>query len=135
MVEKIELKKKETRYRGKTLEELKTLDVREFAKYVKSRSRRTILRHFREIEDFVSRAKKKAEKKKPIRTHHRYLVIVPQMVGMKIQIYNGRDFISAEITQEMLGHRLGEFAPTRQRVKHGSAGIGSTKGTRSKAKK
>ena len=135
MTEKIELKKKETLYRGKTLEELKTLDVREFAKYVKSRARRTILRQFREIEDFVSRAKKKAEKKKPIRTHHRHLVIVPQMVGMKIQIYNGRDFISAEITQEMLGHRLGEFAPTRQRVKHGSAGIGSTKGTRSKAKK
>lgn len=135
MAEKIELKKKETLYRGKTLEELKALDVREFAKHVRSRERRTILRQFREIEDFVSRARKKVEKKKPIRTHHRHLVIVPQMVGMKIQIYNGRDFVSAEITQEMLGHRLGEFALTRQRVKHGSAGIGSTKGTRSQAKK
>lgn len=135
MAEKIELKKKETLYRGKTLGELKTLDVREFAKHVKSRARRTILRQFREIENFVSRAKKKVEKKKPIRTHHRHLVIVPQMVGMKIQIYNGRDFISAEIVEEMLGHRLGEFALTRVRVKHGSAGIGSTKGTKFKAKK
>jgi len=131
----MEIKKKETLFRGKTAEELKSLETREFANYVPSRERRTILRQFREIENFVSRANKKLTKKKPIKTHHRYLVVVPKMLGMKIQIHNGNKFVPIEITLEMLGHRLGEFAPTRARVKHGSAGVGSTKGTRSKAKK
>jgi small subunit ribosomal protein S19 len=63
------------------------------------------------------------------------LVIVPKLVGMKIQIYNGRDFVPVEITGEMLGHKLGEFAPTRARIKHTKAGVGATKGTKHKSKK
>ena len=47
---------------------------------------------------------------------------------MRIQIYNGHKFIPIEITGEMLGHRLGEFAVTRKKVSHGEAGIGATKG-------
>ena len=135
MAEKIEIKKKEIRYKGKTLEELKALETREFAKYVGSRERRTILRQFREIENFVNRANKKMANKKLIKTHQRDLVMVPKMLGMKIQIYNGRNFISIEVIEDMLGHRFGEFAPTRGRVKHGSAGVGATKGTRAQAKK
>lgn len=135
MTEKIEMKKKEVLYKGKTMEELKSLETREFAKYVSSRGRRTILRQFREIENFVSRANEKIAKKKPIRTHQRSLVIVPKMLGMKIQIHNGKSFISTEVIMEMLGHRFGEFAPTRGRVKHGSAGVGATKGTKAQAKK
>jgi len=126
---------KEFTYRGKTLEELKKLDIREFAKLVRARERRTILRQFNEIEKFVNRSKEKIARKKPIKTHDRYLVIVPQMIGMKIGIHNGRVFFHVEITNEMIGHRLGEFAPTRGRITHGKAGVGSTKGTRSKAKK
>ena len=128
-------KKKEFTYRGKTIEELKALDVREFAKFVRSRQRRTILRNFQEIEKFVSRSKEKLSKKKKIRTHQRDIVVVPAMIGMNIQTYNGNSFINTEITGDMLGHKLGEFAPTRPRVKHGSAGVGATKGTRSKSKK
>ncbi len=135
MVEKIEIRKKELLYKGKTLEELKALETREFAKYVPSRERRTILRQFRKIEDFVSRSNKKVSKKTAIRTHQRDLVVVPKMLGMKIHIHNGKSFIPMEVTMEMLGHRFGEFAPTRVRVKHGSAGVGSTKGTKSKSKK
>ena len=129
------MKKKELRYKGQTVEELKNLDTREFAKFVESRARRTILRQFREIETFVSRSNKKMLNKKIIKTHQRDLVVVPKMLGMKIQIYNGNKFIPMEVVIEMLGHKFGEFAPTRTRVKHGSAGVGSTKGTRSKAKK
>ncbi|GBE20463.1 30S ribosomal protein S19 [archaeon BMS3Abin17] len=131
----MELKKKEFTYKGKTVEELKVLDVREFAKYLKSRNRRSVLRRFQEIEKFVSNAKEKLSKNKKIRTHKRDLVIVPEMIGMKIQIYNGKSFTNIEVIGEMLGHKLGEFAPTRGRVKHGSAGVGATKGTRAKAKK
>ena len=131
----IESTKKTFTYRGKTIEELKTLDVREFAKYLKSRARRVALRQFQDIENFVSRVQKKVGKNKQIKTHKRDLIIVPQLVGMKIQIYNGHEFVPVEIMKEMLGHRLGEFAPTRSKVKHGGAGIGSTKGSKAKAKK
>ncbi len=131
----MELQKKQFTFKGKTIEELKTLDVREFTKFLKSRQRRTVLRNFQEIEDFISRCNKKISNNKPIKTHKRDLVVVPKMVGMKIQVYNGHAFISSEITGEMLGHKFGEFAPTRARVKHGSAGVGATKGSKFKAKK
>jgi small subunit ribosomal protein S19 len=130
-----ELKKKEIKFRGMSMDELQALDTREFAKHVGSRQRRTILRQFREIEDFVSRANSKLGKKKPIKTHHRDLVVVPKMLGMKIQVYNGREFMPFEITGEMFGHKFGEFAPTRGKIKHGSAGVGATKGSRAMAKK
>jgi small subunit ribosomal protein S19 len=132
---KIEVKKKEFMYRGKSLDELKTLDVREFAKYLKSRQRRAALRQFNEIEKFITRAAKKIARNKPVRTHSRDLVIVPKMVGMKLNIHTGRNFEPVEITGNMLGHRLGEFALTRAKVKHGSAGVGATKGSKSKSKK
>ena len=127
--------KKEFTYRGKTIEELRKLDIREFAKFARSRNKRSVLRNFNEIEKFVNRSKIKLAKNKQIKTHDRYMVVVPAMVGMKIGIYDGQNFVFIEIVGEMLGHRLGEFAPTRRRTKHGKAGVGSTKGTRSKAKK
>ncbi len=127
--------KKEFTYRGKTVEELKGLNVREFAKYLKSRQRRTVLRQFQELEKFITKSKERVSKNKPIRTHKRDLIIVPEMIGMKIHIYNGKSFVGAEITQDMLGHRFGEFAPTRGRISHGKAGVGATKGTKFKSKK
>jgi len=133
--ENLELKRKEFTYRGKTVDELKKLDVREFSKYLKSGARRSALRQFQQIEDFVNRAKTKNQKNKPIRTHQRELLVVPEMVGMKIGVHDGRNFIPVLITGEMLGHRLGEFAITRGKVKHSKAGIGATKGSKFKAKK
>ena len=131
----MEIKRKEFTYRGKTVEELKKLDVREFSKYLKSGARRTALRQFQQIENFVNRAKVKNEKNKPIRTHERSLIIVPELVGMKINIHDGRNFFPVIVTGDMLGHRLGEFAMTRGKVKHSKAGIGATKGSKFKAKK
>jgi len=129
------MQKKDFTFRGKTIEELKSLDVREYAKYLTSRQRRAVLRQFQEIEDFISRARKKLAKKKNIKTHKRTIIITPELIGMKIQVYNGKDFVPIEIVGEMLGHRLGEFALTRARIKHGSAGVGATKGSRAKSKK
>ncbi len=131
----MEIKKKEFTYRGMTIEELKKLDVREFAKYLRAREKRTALRQFQDIEKFISRAKEKISRDKKIKTHKRDLIVVPEMIGMKIQIYNGKSFIPVEITEDMLGHKFGEFAPTRTKVKHGSAGVGATRGTKHKAKK
>jgi len=131
----MELQKKQCEYRGKTIEELKKLDVREFAKLLKSRQRRFVLRNFQEIDKFVGRANVKIAKNKAVRTHQRDIIVVPKMVGMKISVYNGQNFVPFEVIGEMLGHKLGEFALTRTRVKHGKAGVGATKGTKSKSKK
>ncbi|MFH1500702.1 MAG: 30S ribosomal protein S19 [archaeon] len=114
-------------FRGKSLEELKQLDTREFAKYVKSTQRRYILRNFQTIENFITKNKKRIDKGKPVKTHLRDLVIVPKMVGLTISVHNGKEFSKIIITEEMLGHRLGEFAPTRGKVQHGAPGIGATR--------
>ncbi|MCX6749878.1 MAG: ribosomal protein S19 family protein [Candidatus Pacearchaeota archaeon] len=131
----MEIQKKQFMYRGKSIEELKGLEVREFAKYLPSRQKRSVLRNFQVIEDFVKRAKEKIEKGKKIRTHQRDIIIVPQMVGMSIQVHNGRNFNPVLIESEMLGHRFGEMSATRSKVAHSKAGIGATKGTKHKAKK
>ncbi|MEM0465232.1 MAG: 30S ribosomal protein S19 [Candidatus Pacearchaeota archaeon] len=129
------LKKKEFTYRGKTIKELKELDIREFAKLLKSNEKRTLLRQYDAVHKFILRCNKELQKGKSIRTHYRDMVIVPKMIGMKIHVHNGKDFIPVEITNEMIGHRLGEFAPTRARVKHGAAGIGATKSSASQSVK
>ncbi len=114
-------------FRGKTLEELKSIDTREFAKLVKSNERRTILRNFDVIEKFVARCKKKEAMKKLIKTHNRDIIVVPKMIELTISIFNGKSFMKIKIMPEMLGHRLGEFAPTRGKVNHGAPGIGATR--------
>lgn len=130
----VEIQKKQFMYRGKSIEELKTLDVREFAKYLPSRQKRSVLRNFQVIEDFIKRANEKIAKGKKIKTHQREIIIVPQMVGMNIQVHNGRNFNPFLIETEMLGHRFGEMSATRSKVAHSKAGIGATKGTKHKAK-
>ena len=118
---------KEFIYRGKTLEELRALDIREFARYLKSRDRRHVLRQFATIEKFIARCKKKIQAGKPIRTHCRDTLIVPALVDMIIYVHNGKDFAQVKIVPEMLGHRLGEFAITRKKVQHSAPGIGATR--------
>jgi len=123
----IEQEKKIFILRGRNLEELKKMDIREFAKYITARERRTILRNFATMEKYLQRWKKYDERGKQIKTHNRDIIIVPQMIGLTIHIYNGKEFLQIKITEEMLGHRLGEFSVTRKGVKHGSPGIGATR--------
>jgi len=120
-------KKRQFTYRGKTLDELKELDVREFAKYLRSRERRSVMRHFDLIERFLKKCERAEAKGKSIRTHLRDLIIVPKMVGLAIYVHNGQNFSQVRITAEMIGHRLGEFAVTRKQVKHGAPGVGATR--------
>lgn len=55
------------------------------------------------------------------------MIVLPEMVGKLIQVHNGKIFAPVAITDEMIGHYLGEFALTRQKVKHSAPGIGATK--------
>ena len=54
-----------------------------------------------------------AQKRTVIRTWSRRSTIIPEMVGMTIGVHNGRTFIPVVVTENMVGHRLGEFSPTR----------------------
>ena len=62
---------------------------------------------------------KDSGKKQPIKTWSRACVISPALVGMTFLVHNGKDFISVFVDENMVGHRLGEFSPTRKFVRHG----------------
>ena len=68
--------------------------------------------------------KKKVEKAKKgeieeIKTWSRDSTVIPQMVGLTIKVHNGKDHVPVEITENMVGHKLGEFAATRTFREHG----------------
>lgn len=54
-----------------------------------------------------------------IKTWSRACTISPEMLGFTFAVYNGRKFIDVYVTEEMVGHKLGEFAPTRTFLRHG----------------
>lgn len=67
---------------------------------------------------------KKIKDKKPgdrsvIKTWSRSCTITPEMVGFTFAVHNGKDFISVFVSEEMIGHKLGEFSPTRKFIRHG----------------
>lgn len=64
-------------------------------------------------------AKLETGSKVVIKTWARAATIIPEMVGFTFGVHNGKDFIPVTITEELVGHRLGEFAPTRKFVRHG----------------
>ncbi|MFH1125722.1 MAG: 30S ribosomal protein S19 [Candidatus Altiarchaeota archaeon] len=126
--------KKEFHYRGYTLEQLKVMSMDELVKVYPSRLRRSMKRGFTEMQKKLLAAVKKNRKivdsggrQESIKTHCRDLPILPEMVGLIIGIYNGKDYLSVEIKPEMIGEVLGEFALTRKIVKHGSPGVGATR--------
>lgn len=63
---------------------------------------------------------KKRGDRKPVKTWSRRSTIAPDFVGVTVSIHNGRKFIPVFITENMVGHKLGEFAPTRMFKKHGA---------------
>lgn len=65
----------------------------------------------------VNKAKETGSKR-PIQTWSRRSTIIPEMIGMNFQIHNGKKFIPVFVTENMVGHKLGEFSPTRTFVGH-----------------
>ncbi|PVD20020.1 hypothetical protein C0Q70_20514 [Pomacea canaliculata] len=65
-----------------------------------------------------------------VKTHLRDMIIVPEMIGSIVGVYNGKTFNQVEIKPEMIGHYLGEFSITYKPVKHGRPGIGATHSSR-----
>jgi len=73
------------------------------------------------VEDSLIKKVEKQKKetiKKPIKTWSRKSTIIPDFVGISFLIYNGKKFIPITISEEMVGHKMGEFAPTRNFYGH-----------------
>jgi small subunit ribosomal protein S19 len=120
-------RKGEYTYRGKTISELQELSLEEFAELLPSRERRSIKRGFTDGQKKILHEFKDGKK---VKTHHRDMIVLPEMIGQTIEIHNGKEFVSVDLQPEMVGHRFGEFAPTRSKVSHGSAGVGATRSSK-----
>lgn len=125
---KLPRRKEEFTYHGYRIEELQQMGMSELIPLMPSRIRRKFGRGLsREHEKLLAEVR---EGKDRIRTHMRDMVILPEMVGNTIEVHNGKDFIRVDIQPEAVFHYLGEFALTRRKVSHGSAGIGATRSSK-----
>lgn len=115
-------------WKGKTEEEIQQLEMKEFAELIPARQRRSLKRGFTEAQKKLMKRVQKGDKN--IKTHCRDMIILPDMVGMTMRIYNGKEFVPVTFTAEMLGHYFGEFAHTRKSVTHSSAGVGATRSSK-----
>ena len=126
--------KKKITYRGFEIEALQAQSMDELVKIMPARARRSLKRGFTEIQKKLLARIKEARKQldsgkkiKPIRTECRDMLILPDMVGMEFEVYNGKEFLKFLVEIEMLGQYLGEFALNRKPVKHSAPGIGATR--------
>jgi small subunit ribosomal protein S19 len=127
---KIEVRKKEFRYRGLQLEELQKLTIEELLPLLPSRARRTLTRGLTPNQNKLIEDIKKTKQGDTIKTHCRNMIILPDFVGHRIDVYNGNEFQRLEIQPQMIGHYLGEFALTRKKVKHTGPGVGATRSSK-----
>jgi len=117
--------KKEFTYKGKTLEELKKISLNDFMLLLPARKRRSLKRGFSDQQKILLNHIR--AKKSNIETHCKDMIILPEMIDLTIRIHNGKEFIPVTIQNEMIGHYLGEFVITRQKVEHSAPGIGATR--------
>lgn len=118
---------------GKTIEELNAMPIDEFIKLVDSHARRFLKRLPTDYKKLLSKVKKLDAAKtaeKPIKTRLREAVILPQWVGFTFAVHNGKEYKRVQITPEMIGRRLGDFAHTTSRVLHSGPGVGATRGSK-----
>ena len=124
---------KEFSYRGHNLNSITGMSMDEFINMLPSRQRRSLQRGLTPEQRILLeklRAAKEVQKQGKdvnIKTHVRDLIILPEMVGAKIAVHNGKEFVAMEIKPEMIGHYLGEFAITNKPVRHGTPGIGASR--------
>jgi len=124
-------------YRGVDLDQLLDLNQEQLAKLLPCRQRRRLARGLKRKHIAFLKRLRKAKKECPalekpacIKTHLRDMIVLPEMVGSVVGIYQGKAFNQVEIKPEMIGHYLGEFSITYKPVKHGRPGIGATHSSR-----
>ncbi|KXJ70937.1 hypothetical protein RP20_CCG021952 [Aedes albopictus] len=124
-------------YRGVDLDQLLDMKQDLLMELMHSRAKRRLNRGTRRKPVALIKKLRKAKKNAPpnekpaiVKTHLRNMIIVPEMVGSIVGIYNGKTFNQVEVKPEMIGHYLGEFSLTYKPVKHGRPGIGATHSSR-----
>jgi small subunit ribosomal protein S19 len=117
---------KDFKYRGKTVEELQAMSMDEFIKILPARMRRSLRRGLSNDQRIIVE-KLRRDTGKPIRTHARDMIILPEMIGKSIHVHTGKEFKEIKITEKMVGHYIGEFATTINTVRHGRPGIGASR--------
>ncbi len=125
---KISRKKGEFLYRGRSIKELRGMSFQEFTELLPASQRRKIRRGFNENHKTLIQRVKDGDTE--IKTHLRDMIILPDMVGIDLEIHNGKMFNKVSVQPEMIGHYFGEYALTRQAVRHGSAGVGATRSSK-----
>ncbi len=103
-------------------------------RWAPARQRRSLSRGLSEQQKKLLLKVKKAKEgswKKPIKTHCRDMIVIPEMLGSTIHVYSGKKFMEVRIQPEMLGLYLGELSLTRGKVAHSAPGIGATKSSAS----
>ena len=123
-------RKKEFTYRGYTLEEMKAMTLDEIVELLPARARRSFIRGL-DDERLTFFEKLRANgTEEAVRTHCRDVPILPDSVGKKVAVHNGKEFVTVEIKPEMIGHFFGEFAMTRKSVTHSGPGVGATRSSK-----
>lgn len=124
-------------YRGIDLKDLLDLPLEDFNNVVHARARRKFKRGIDRKPMGLIRKLRAAkanteenEKPAPVKTHLRDMIVVPEMIGSVIGVYNGKVFNQVEVRPEMVGHYLGEFSITYRPVNHKRPGVGATNSSR-----
>ena len=121
-------RREEFTYHGLKIEEMQKMGISDLVPVMPARVRRKVVRGLtRGEEDLLTRFRSGDEK---IRTHLRDMVVMPEMLGKAVEVYNGKEFVKVDLQPEAVFHYLGEFALTRKKVAHGSAGIGATRSSK-----
>jgi small subunit ribosomal protein S19 len=122
---------KQFSYRGHTSDELRQMSMDEFIKLLPARQRRSLLKGLtndqRIFLEHIRQARRQDGDKQPVKTHSRDMIIIPEMVGLTVHLHTGKEYSPVEVKAEMIGHFLGEFAITNQKVVHGTPGIGASR--------
>jgi len=121
---------KEFNYKGKTDEELQSLSNDELFSILNARQRRSLKRGLSDNKKkLIAEIKlaKQGKNKNPIKTHQRDIIILPYMIGVTINVFSGKEFTPITISNEMIGHYIGEYVITNKRVSHGAPGVGASR--------
>lgn len=124
-------------YRGVDLDQLLDMNNEQLMELFVCRIRRKFSRGLKRKPMALIKKLRKKKKEAPanekpdvVKTHLRNMVIVPEMTGSIVGVYNGKVFTQVEVKPEMIGHYLGEFSISYKPVKHGRPGIGATHSSR-----
>lgn len=117
--------------KGIDVEQISSVSMDAFMKLIPSSSRRTLKRMGTQVKKFIEKLRTHDFVKKPMKTHFRQMVILPEMIGKRFKVYNGKEFVEVAVLPEMLGRKLGEYSHTIKLVRHSGPGIGATRGSKS----